>query len=150
MNSAPLRQVLEVGAFDVSDVRAGDETAFADGILTINIGELEELLSADPDLASVSVEIIRPGESVRVINAIDAVEPRIKVDPPGADFSGLLTAPRLVGYGNHPRPERGGGRGDRPSGTGRAALLAGGRLRHGRIHSRILAPLGTDQRGGLL
>jgi glycine reductase len=99
MNGGPRRQILDVGAFDVSDVRAGAETAFADGILTIDIEELEGLLSADPDLAAVSVEIVRPGESVRVINAIDAVEPRIKVDPPGADFSGLLTVPKLVGTG---------------------------------------------------
>ena len=99
MNSGPRRQILDVGSFDVSDVRAGAETAFSDGVLTVNIEELEELLSADPDLAAVSVEIIRPGESVRVINGIDAVEPRIKVDPPGTDFSGLLTVPRLVGTG---------------------------------------------------
>lgn len=96
--AAPQRQVLEVGWFDVSDVRAGDETALSGGVLTVGAGELEEIL-ADDLFASVSVEIVRPGESVRVINAIDAVEPRIKADPPGGDFSGLLSPPHPAGRG---------------------------------------------------
>lgn len=94
----PLRQVLEVGWFDVDDVRAGAETALDGGVLTVDIEELEELL-ADEAFASVSVQIARPGESVRIINAIDAVEPRIKVEPAGADFSGMLGAPGQAGRG---------------------------------------------------
>ena len=95
---APRRQVLEVGWFDVADVRAGAETALAGGVLTVDIEELEELL-ADDLFASVSVDIVRPGDSVRIINAIDAVEPRIKVDPAGSDFSGMLGLPRPAGLG---------------------------------------------------
>ena len=94
----PLRQVLEVGWFDVDDVRAGAETALDGGVLTVDIEELEGLL-ADEAFASVSVQIARPGESVRIINAIDAVEPRIKVEPAGADFSGMLGAPGQAGRG---------------------------------------------------
>ena len=99
MSYGPRRQVLNLGSFHVTDVRAGSLTAFVDGVLTIDVDELEGVLSDDPNLATVSVRIVRPGDPVRVINAIDAVEPRIKVDPPGADFSGLLTPPRLVGLG---------------------------------------------------
>lgn len=94
----PLRQVLEVGWFDVDDVRAGAETALDGGVLTVDLEEMEELL-ADEAFASVSVQTARPGESVRVINAVDAVEPRIKVDPAGADFSGMLGAPGQAGRG---------------------------------------------------
>lgn len=94
----PLRQVLEVGWFDVDDVRAGAETALDGGVLTVDLEELEGLL-ADEAFASVSVQIARPGESVRIINAIDAVEPRIKVEPAGADFSGMLGAPGQAGRG---------------------------------------------------
>lgn len=93
------RQVLDLGSFDVRAVLPGRKTTFADGVLTIDIAELERHLADEANLASVSVEIVRPGDSVRVINAIDAVEPRIKVDPSGADFSGLLTTPRRVGTG---------------------------------------------------
>ena len=93
------RQVLDIGSFDVHDVRAGSETAFAGGMLTIDVEELEERLADDAAFASVRVEIVRPGDSVRVINAIDAVEPRVKIEPAGADFSGMLTAPRQVGAG---------------------------------------------------
>ena len=98
-SGAPIRQVLDIGSFDVTDVRAGSETALAEGVLTIDIAELQSRLADDAYFSSVSVQIVRPGDSVRVINAIDAVEPRIKVDPAGADFSGLLTLPRLVGLG---------------------------------------------------
>ena len=95
----PRRQVLDIGSFEVHDVQAGSETAFADGRLTIDIAELERRLADEANFASISVEIVRPGDSVRIINAIDAVEPRIKVDPAGTDFSGLLTVPRLAGVG---------------------------------------------------
>ena len=99
MSYGPRRQVLNLGSFHVTDVRVGSPTAFTDGVLTIDVDELEGALSDDPNLAAVSVRIVRPGDPVRVINAIDAVEPRIKVDPSGADFSGLLAPPRLVGLG---------------------------------------------------
>lgn len=99
VNAGPLRQILNIGAFHVTDVRAGGRTALSDGLLTIDIDDLEDRLSRDPNFAAVTVRIVRPGESVRLINVIDAVEPRIKVDPPGADFSGLLSSPRLVGFG---------------------------------------------------
>ena len=94
----PLRQVLEVGWFDVDDVRAGAETALDGGVLTVDLEEMEALL-ADEAFASVSVQTVRPGESVRIINAIDAVEPRIKVEPAGADFPGMLGAPGQAGRG---------------------------------------------------
>ena len=99
MSPAPRRQVLDIGSFDVREVRAGPETGFADGILTVDVEELERRLADEDNFASVSVEIVRPGDSVRIVNAIDAVEPRVKVDPAGADFSGMLTAPRKVGWG---------------------------------------------------
>ena len=99
VGAGPRRQVLNLGSFRVTDVRAGSATALAGGVLTVDLDELEGMLSDDPNFAAVSVRIVRPGDPVRVINAIDAVEPRIKVDPAGADFSGLLTTPRLVGLG---------------------------------------------------
>ena len=94
-----VRPTLDIGWFDVREVRTGPETGLEGGVLTIDIPELENVLADDPHLASVSVEIVRPGESVRIINAIDAVEPRLKIDPPGSDFSGMLNPPRRVGRG---------------------------------------------------
>ncbi|MDE0289823.1 MAG: hypothetical protein OXM88_14785, partial [bacterium] len=99
VDAGPRRQILDLGSFRVTDVRAGSATELAGGVLTVDLEELEGMLSDDPNFAAVSVRIVRPGDPVRVINAIDAVEPRIKVDPAGADFSGLLSAPRLVGLG---------------------------------------------------
>ena len=97
--SAGTRQVLDLGEFDVREVRDGRPTSLIDGVLTIDLDDLEAHLADDAHFASVTVQIVRPGESVRIINAIDTVEPRIKVDPPGADFSGLLSSPQLVGTG---------------------------------------------------
>jgi glycine reductase len=53
---------------------------------------------ADPRLASVRVDVVRPGDPVRLTHVLDAVEPRVKVDDPDATFPGALG--RLVAAGS--------------------------------------------------
>jgi glycine reductase len=89
---------LEIARFSVSDVRPGDDTALRDGVLTVNPRELSAHLLEDPNLVRAGVELARPGESVRIIHVLDAVEPRLKVSG-GPDFAGLLGAPELLGSG---------------------------------------------------
>ena len=96
---AETRQILDLASFPVEEVRVGDSTSYDDGTLTIDLGELRELLLDEERFSDVTIEIVRPGESVRMINVIDAVEPRIKVDPAGGDFSGMLSIPNLAGTG---------------------------------------------------
>ncbi len=51
----------------------------------------------DPRIASVDVDVVRPGEPVRLTHVLDAVEPRVKADDPEATFPGALG--RLVAAG---------------------------------------------------
>ena len=56
-------------------------------------------LLGDSHFADVRVHLARPGETIRIINAKDAVEPRWKVDGPGGVFPGFVSAPTTVGEG---------------------------------------------------
>ncbi len=82
---------LELASFSASRVRTDDP------------GEL--LTLADPRLGSVEVDVIRPGDPVRVINVLDAVEPMIKPDDPQATFPGMLGELRPAGNGRTNRVE---------------------------------------------
>lgn len=90
---------LTLGSFEVREVEPGFVTKWVDGTLTINIDELKDYLLEDELFFDVEVDIVRPGEDVRIIHAIDVVEPRVKVSPPGGNFPGLLGVPKTVGEG---------------------------------------------------
>lgn len=76
----------------VSDVRHGDHTHYADGVLTVGAPDVEAAFD-DPALRTVRVGLARPGESVRVINPLDVVEPRSK-GKTGGMFPGFLGPPQ--------------------------------------------------------
>ena len=48
VGAGPRRQILNLGSFRVTDVRAGSATALAGGVLTVDLEELEGMLSATP------------------------------------------------------------------------------------------------------
>lgn len=90
---------LELGSFPVSDVVFGETTSWRDGVLTIDASELRARLLPNPYFLDVSVDLVKPGDSARVHNIADIVEPRIRVSAPGTDFPGLLAPPVPVGVG---------------------------------------------------
>lgn len=58
-----------------------------------------ELSFEDPRFARVEVDVVRPGEPVRLTHVLDAVEPRVKPDDPASTFPGALGAMRPAGSG---------------------------------------------------
>ncbi|PZS16257.1 MAG: beta-aspartyl-peptidase [Acidimicrobiales bacterium] len=82
----------------VSQVGLGDETSFAGGVLTVSAGEARGLL-ADPALAEVRLSWASPGQSVRIVKVLDAVEPRTKGPGGGGIFPGLVGPARPQGSG---------------------------------------------------
>ena len=90
---------LEVQSYRVRDVRFGERTALRDGVLEIDAEALRRLLVDDAALEDVTVSLARPGESVRIIHVLDAIEPRVRVSQPGTDFPGFLSPPFTVGEG---------------------------------------------------
>jgi glycine reductase len=90
---------LELGHVLIKDVQFGADTKIENGVLTVNKQELIDLIREDEHLASVDVEIAKPGESIRITPVKDVVEPRVKVEGPGGVFPGILSKVDVVGSG---------------------------------------------------
>ena len=59
-----------------------------------------------PPLAHVTITVVRPGDSVRVTNVLDAVVPSVKVDDPAVTFPGALGRLATAGGGGSNRLEK--------------------------------------------
>ncbi|MEE9198201.1 MAG: glycine/sarcosine/betaine reductase component B subunit [Dehalococcoidia bacterium] len=90
---------LQLATFPVRDLTFSDSTRLSDGILHIDRQKVTELVLEDSRFDGVELHIVKPGESVRMVNVLDAVEPRYKVSGPGTVFPGLLGPPVTVGEG---------------------------------------------------
>ena len=90
---------LEVGSIAIDALEFGARTALADHTLVVERDEIRQLVLEDPHFSAVDVHIARPGESVRIIHAMDVVEPRWKVAGPGGVFPGFVSPPSSVGEG---------------------------------------------------
>ena len=89
---------LELATFLVDDVTIGDATMWANGRLQADLGALASA-AAEPALADVQIDVVRPGESVRIANVLDAVLPDVKADDPDRTFPGALGGLTLAGRG---------------------------------------------------
>lgn len=89
---------LELRKVKVRDVQFGRKTGYAKGVLTIEKSELLKAVYSEY-LQNFSVEIARPGESVRIIPVKDVIEPRGKVDS-GKFFPGILSECDVCGTGS--------------------------------------------------
>lgn len=90
---------LEIGNININDIQFGAKTEVKDHVLYVNKEELLEAVSGDEYIKSIDVDIIRPGDSVRVTPVKDVIEPRVKVEGPGAVFPGTLSKVDQVGSG---------------------------------------------------
>ena len=90
---------LEVGSFHINSIEYGVRTGVDWRDLVVNGEEVRRLVLGDSHFADVRVHLARPGETIRIINAKDAVEPRWKVAGPGGVFPGFVSAPTTVGEG---------------------------------------------------
>lgn len=90
---------LELGYVHISDIQFGSESGVKDGVLYVNREELKSLLLTDETIASVDMEIAKPGDSVRIIPVKDVIEPRVKVEGGGGLFPGIISKVETVGSG---------------------------------------------------
>ncbi|HOO65237.1 MAG TPA: glycine/sarcosine/betaine reductase component B subunit, partial [Synergistaceae bacterium] len=81
---------LELHKLPVENLCWGERTHMKDRTLVINREEALNVVKDDPRFVSVSLELARPGESVRIIPVKDAVEPRCKIEGPGEIFPGVI------------------------------------------------------------
>jgi len=82
----------------IDDVQFADSTYVADNILYVNAVQIQNLLLTDERIASVEVNLAKPGESVRIVPVKDVVEPRAKVSG-GSAFPGMDGKISAVGCG---------------------------------------------------
>jgi len=84
---------------NITNVKWGEKTRVETGTLYVSKEEIIDLAAKDERLKSISVELARPGESVRIIPVKDAVEPRCKKEGPNDVFPGFIGDVDSVGEG---------------------------------------------------
>ena len=91
---------LEIGTFPVKEARFGSQTHWHDGLLEVDRQELLDIALQDGHILSASIDIVSPGESVRIIKMVGLFEPKIKVAGPGMVYPGACGRPiTAVGQG---------------------------------------------------
>jgi len=88
-----------MGYFKVTDIVFGDKSSFANGVLTVEKAAVEKLVLSEEKLKAVTVDIAKPGESVRITPVKDVIEPRVKVEGKGGIFPGIMNGVDIVGSG---------------------------------------------------
>ena len=90
---------LTLGRIFVRDIVFADEMKLEDGVLYVNSQQCEQIVLSDDKIATVSFDIAKPGESVRITPVKDVIEPRVKVEGPGGIFPGMIAGVETVGSG---------------------------------------------------
>lgn len=90
---------LEMGYIHITDIRFSEESKIEDGILYVSEQTVRKTVLEDEKLKSVSFDIARPGESVRITPVKDVIEPRVKVEGRGGIFPGIISKTDTVGEG---------------------------------------------------
>ncbi|SDW17153.1 glycine/sarcosine/betaine reductase component B subunit [Tepidimicrobium xylanilyticum] len=86
--------------FDVKDVIFSDKTQYKDGVLSINEEELlEKIRPLMKSVTDVDFELVKPGESARIVHVLDTIQPMYKVEGIGKQYSGFFGHPNVVGEG---------------------------------------------------
>jgi hypothetical protein len=90
---------LTVATFVVRGVSQGAETRWEDGQLSIDLGAIETSGSTVPGVRRMRAELVYPGQAVRLVNVLDAVDPAVKRDAPETTFPGLIGELAAAGVG---------------------------------------------------
>lgn len=90
---------LEIESIDIKDIRGASKTYAEGGVLCVNLKELKELILRDSRIKSVDVNLVHPGDNVRILNLLDVIQPRCKIDKVDADFPGFVGKMQIAGSG---------------------------------------------------
>lgn len=114
----------ERATFPVANLKDGNKTELKGDVLSVSRAELKSLILEDTDITDATVRFASPGDSVRIVNWRDIVEPIVKVDGAGTVYPGVF------------------GRPTEQVGDGRTNRLAGVAV----IQCADTPPLGEDER----
>lgn len=90
---------LEIECIDINNMQVASKIYAQDHVLYLNTNEIEELILRDPRIKSVEVNPVYPGDRVRIVNIMDVVQPRCKIDKFEADFPGFVGRLQIAGRG---------------------------------------------------
>ncbi len=90
---------LEMGEFPVTGIQFGAKTAYEAGKLMVERQAIENSVLQEKRIDAAWLEIVAPGEPVRITGIRDVVEPRVKLSGPGQVFAGVLGPVEPVGEG---------------------------------------------------
>lgn len=90
---------LEIESIYIKDIQADSKTYAKNRVLYINAEELKELILKDSRIESVDVNLVCPGDRVRIVNLLDVVQPRCKIGQFEADFPGFVGRLHTAGRG---------------------------------------------------
>ena len=80
---------LEIATFEIDRIVEGTQTGRDGTTLTVSTSQLA-VGAGEPALAEATVEVVRPGEPVRISNVLDVVLPSAKASDPSSSFPGVL------------------------------------------------------------
>ena len=90
---------LEMGNIYIKDIQFADTSKIEDGILYVDKGAVKAVVLEDEHIKTVTFDIAKPGESVRITPVKDVIEPRVKVEGKGGVFPGIISKVNTVGSG---------------------------------------------------
>lgn len=90
---------LEIESIEIKDIQEASKTEVKENILYVDVNELESLLTEDSRISSVKIDFIYPGEATRIVNLMDVIQPRCKIDQFEADFPGFVGKLQKAGKG---------------------------------------------------
>jgi glycine reductase len=94
------REPLAISAFDVIEIVETTSTGWSDGVLRLDLSDLTARARAmAPALDRLDIRLVQPGDSVRVVNVLDAVRPDVKPADPDRTFPGALGSLAPAGLG---------------------------------------------------
>ena len=90
---------LQLSYYDIADIRFGKKTKLEHGVLYLNKEEFKSYLLSDLSFSDMEIEITHPSEMTRIINVLDIIDPRKKVNQDHEVFPGWVGKVGLGGGG---------------------------------------------------
>ncbi len=90
---------LELADFPVSCITLGERFQYSAGQLSVDKLEIEQSILQESRIEQAWLDVVAPGDRVRITGIRDVVEPRVKVSGSGQVFPGVLGPVEPVGEG---------------------------------------------------
>ena len=85
-----------MGNIYIKDIQFADTSKIEDGILYVDKGAVKAVALEDEHIKTVTFDIAKPGESVRITPVKDVIEPRVKVEGKGGVFPGIISKVYII------------------------------------------------------